>query len=458
MYAAIFGMETPPGYAGAVPEPTDEMPEGGSMPSPPPSSLSRGQKELVGNDARLGLQRQAPEGSPHSDASWPKFKSRMPDGEAMADSSSPAADAASSSYAGPSNQLLARAGHAAVEWRASTLKERAEAMFLADGDGPRASGRQAAALTVTYGLIIDVDAAARELWRERSEEIRQRCAPSMPKGLIALQEVVGFLVADALGRPILPFDAALAVGQQADTALRAATCTRSERKGKLVKAKEAKEAAVRKAKRAAELDPSKLLYVAAAETAGDKAIASVLATEVSLRLPSATVGKRRREAEPPPTVPPAAPPTAATAPPTLNELQREFDMAESAVTFCVRRVDRAEHQLKSLEERGSEERQTVSSQIDAEHRTLFWKDYEAWSRLVDERHTALDTPYIRAAAELEAARKDLWETKREKDTALLALHDACTAVRRPECGMPCTQRMLHCALRLTGPQVVRIEA
>ena len=48
MYAALFGMETPPGYAGAVPEPAAELPEKRSAPSPPASPAEPQWMEVQG--------------------------------------------------------------------------------------------------------------------------------------------------------------------------------------------------------------------------------------------------------------------------------------------------------------------------------------------------------------------------------------------------------------------------
>ena len=179
---------------------------------------------------------------------------------------------------------------------AAALQRRAEAMFLQGQTAPVASQHGQAAPKATFGLVAAVNKAARQLWAQHSAAIRERCAAHMPKGLIALQEVFGFLLADALGRPLLPGDKAMAVGQSGDNALRTLNGTKA-RKGLLPSARDAMAAAVRKAKRAAHADPAQESCVAAAEAAGKKRIASVLAMQVELSLPSETVGKRKRPVE-----------------------------------------------------------------------------------------------------------------------------------------------------------------
>ena len=175
----------------------------------------------------------------------------------------------------------------------AALKERAESMFLRGESAPLASGHPPAAAEATYQLVIDVNTVVRELWSDHSDAIKRRCAPEMPKGLIAMQEVFGFVLADALGRPLLPADRAMRVGLSGDNALRSIMGAKS-RKGQLPAARETAAEAVRKAKRVAQSDPSLLPRVAAAQAAGEAAIAAVLAKAVELDLPNETVGKRKR--------------------------------------------------------------------------------------------------------------------------------------------------------------------
>jgi hypothetical protein len=100
----------------------------------------------------------------------------------------------------------------------------------------------------------------------------------MPKGLIDRQEVFGVILADALGRPLLSYDAARDAGQLGDNAVNGAIRTKPpERKGKLLKAQEAARECGRKAQRAAARTPSLLPRIAAADAAGRVEVAMVLA-------------------------------------------------------------------------------------------------------------------------------------------------------------------------------------
>ena len=177
----------------------------------------------------------------------------------------------------------------------ASLKERIVAMFLRGESAPRASRLDPAAIEATFGLIIDVNTAVREMWGAHADTIKRRCAPSMPKGLLAMQEVFGYVLADVLGRPLVPADKAMSVGQNGDNALRTLNGTKS-RKGLLPAVREASAEAVRKAKRAAAANPSLVPRVAAAEAAGKASIAAVLARPAPLDLPNETVGKRKRVA------------------------------------------------------------------------------------------------------------------------------------------------------------------
>lgn len=166
-------------------------------------------------------------------------------------------------------------------------------MFLTAEAGPVTSGRDAVATEATRSYCIDLRTAVDDLWKHKQAEIKRRCAPSMPQGLIDAQEVFGFALADGLGRPLLPHDAARGVGQAGDNAVAAAMgCGKAERrrKGRVEKTREAAREAVRVAKAAAAKDPSLLQRISAAEAAGEAAVAAVFAARVDLKLPNATVG------------------------------------------------------------------------------------------------------------------------------------------------------------------------
>ena len=103
-------------------------------------------------------------------------------------------------------------------YAAAALAERAERMFLLGAEVPAASGGDAVAKTATYGLILAAVEAVEALWKQRGDEIRQRCAPTLPTELIDKQEMLGYVLADALGRPLLPPEAARPVGRNGGNA------------------------------------------------------------------------------------------------------------------------------------------------------------------------------------------------------------------------------------------------
>ena len=173
-------------------------------------------------------------------------------------------------------------------------------MLLGAGDGPTASGDPPAASSATCGLVLAVKEVVDGLWEEHAAEIKRRCAPSMPKGLIDRQEVFGFVLADALGRPLLPPEEARNVGQAGDNAVAGALGSGrppNRRKGKLEKANDAAREALRKARVAAAKDVALQPAVAAAEKALKAALEAVYAERVDLKLPNATVGAKRKRVQ-----------------------------------------------------------------------------------------------------------------------------------------------------------------
>ena len=72
-------------------------------------------------------------------------------------------------------------------------------MLLGDGERPRASLAGSAASEATSGLLIDARFAIDKLWGSRQDEIKSACAPQQ----IDEMDCYGYLLADALGRPLL---------------------------------------------------------------------------------------------------------------------------------------------------------------------------------------------------------------------------------------------------------------
>ena len=99
------------------------------------------------------------------------------------------------------------------------LIKRARRMFLDMSRSPRASGLKRSATEATLRVICLVDQARAKLWAESEADVRAACCPRLPDGLFCKQELLGYLLADVLGRPLLPAEDALSVGQCGDNAV-----------------------------------------------------------------------------------------------------------------------------------------------------------------------------------------------------------------------------------------------
>ena len=282
----------------------------------------------------------------------PSHQHRIPGENVACDASARESGRRSARHADTSGQPIPSTDHPAAIPPLQILLKRFRNLFLSGRDGPVASDDGGVATRATIELVLAVRDAVVELWKAHEVEIKQRCGPSMPKGLIAKQEVFGFALADSLGRPLLPGDRAMHVGQNGDNAIRWAEGS-TDRKGKLVLAREATTAAVRKARRAAEKDSSLESEIATAESNGKEAVGIVLAKLVDLDLPNETVGavKRKRDTA---TSERTAP---VKAEPTLEDLRAAATRAEVALntaraiaTADQRRVEQAKRRVeRSLE-------------------------------------------------------------------------------------------------------------
>jgi hypothetical protein len=174
------------------------------------------------------------------------------------------------------------------------LVSRALAMFTGPGEAPRASGMPAMSANVTNALCIHVSAAVKSMMGEPKKPGPHRDEMIDTCGQLDKEEARGWLLNDALGRPILhrndqrQQNSAREVGKRVAHAATAAEAAIKAAKAKAATAKS-------KAKRAAALDPSKRVLVAAAMAAGDAAVAAVLAEQIELELPAVTVGAARPE-------------------------------------------------------------------------------------------------------------------------------------------------------------------
>ena len=161
-------------------------------------------------------------------------------------------------------------------------------MLLGEGERPRASGMQPAAAQATNGLVIDLRHAAAQLWASSADAIKAACGPHMPSGLVDEYDVLAWLTADALGRPLLHPDDTNRVGKRI-----AAQAARVEKK--LQAEAESMRKAVGKARAAVAEKPELLPKVAAAKATGEKVRAVLLEKPYDAQLPATTVGEKRSE-------------------------------------------------------------------------------------------------------------------------------------------------------------------
>ena len=276
-------------------------------------------------------------------------------GDATVDTAAVAAERVALLHANESDPTAAPSAEPPDPSTAMQHKERLMAMFLTAEEGPVASRHGAVAEQATLEYVIGMDKDVRVFWSRHADEVIRRCAPSMPKGLLDQQEVFGFALADGVGRPLLPHDAARGVGSAGDDALKSAKGTRKKPGPltRLTRAMEAAREAVRKETRAAEKGAALWERVAAVDKAGQSAVAAVLRKPINLRLPNATVGAKRKR----PTA--AAAEGAAPAEPPHDELVAAakkalaaFAAAKALLASAELGCERAEKQAELASERG----------------------------------------------------------------------------------------------------------
>ena len=343
------------------------------------------------------------------------------------------------------------------------LIERFRKVLLSGGNGPVASADGGVATGATVELVLAIRDAVADLWKAHEVEIKQRCGPWMPQGLIAKQEVFGFALADALGRPLLPGDRAMQVGQNGDNAVRWAEGSK-DRKGKLTLAREAASAAVRKARRAAAKDASLESAVAAAEEDGKQAIATVLAKAVDLNLPNETVGAVKRKRGTPSELTVPAEPTLEALRAAARKARGTFDARQAVQSAAGLRSKRALQRWNDVCDRvpdepdyrpvppfGNEDdyEDDPSGYVDAfeEWRDACNKDLKKAMAAVTKWQEAFNA----ANAALSAARME-WEASCEAlSDARIALNDAERALSEAE------WREADDAVRATDAKIARIE-
>ena len=174
--------------------------------------------------------------------------------------------------AGASGQVVVEEDHfaerslqpaAALELLVEQLLRRLARIFLCEGEAPRPSRWDEVRNDAALELVVVADVARTRFWGAHEEEVVAACGVAIDK-----QEVFAYLLADALGRPLLHRDDARDVGQRGDNA-----AAKARRLLKITARKEVAEACLR--------------ALIAKPTA--------LATQApyDLKLPSATVGAKR---------------------------------------------------------------------------------------------------------------------------------------------------------------------
>ena len=159
-------------------------------------------------------------------------------------------------------------------------------MLLGSGERPRASGMQPTADQATNGLVLDVRHTVAQLWASSADAVKAACGPHVPTGLVDEIDVLAWLTADVLGRPLLHADDTNAVGKRI-----AAHASRVEKRLRVEA--ESMRKTVGKARVTAAKKPELLSKVAAAEVAGEKARAVLLEKPYDAQLPATTVGEKR---------------------------------------------------------------------------------------------------------------------------------------------------------------------
>ena len=122
---------------------------------------------------------------------------------------------------GPGQPLAARARwrRAFTPWMSAIGFSRSGGATLwhAPGQWRAAAGlghMQPAATQIPNGLVLDVRHAVAQLWASSADTVKAACGPHVPTGLVDEIDVLSWLTADVLGRPLLHADDTNAVGKR----------------------------------------------------------------------------------------------------------------------------------------------------------------------------------------------------------------------------------------------------
>ena len=293
---------------------------------------------------------------------------------------------------------------------AETLLQRAVRMFLRPGEEPIRSCTRRLANEVTNGLVVAVRAVLRALYRDCRADVCR--SPERPDLQLSQEEAMGYLTADALGRPLLAALDARGPGKRIDSRAVAV----EKQLAALPKA--ATEAARKEAAKSGEsFDRATFAAQHEADARG-----ALLAKTYDPKLPPTTVGKRKR---------PAEQAAAATEEPEdavtrhrrrLEELramrpqlQQEakaaaaaLDVFQAALPADAERVERAQRRRDSLGVRPSWAKASeLIKEPDFGDEIAEWEAEEArWGAAVDDKLQQLEAPYEQADAAVEAAKAE----------------------------------------------------
>ena len=180
---------------------------------------------------------------------------------------------------------------AAVVLTVDELKERLLQIFTGCGERPTASTGLRSMGAVTVALILNVMAAVTAVMGSHAKPGPHREEMVRCCGDLDNEEARGYLINDAVGRPLLYRDDDRAENHARDVGKRVwNAAAKAERE--MAAQKERDATAVRAAKRAAAKDPTKEPAVLDAERARDTSRAATLAAPVELDLPAVTVGSK----------------------------------------------------------------------------------------------------------------------------------------------------------------------
>jgi hypothetical protein len=134
---------------------------------------------------------------------------------------------------------------------ADSIRDRLLRMLIGEGERHRRSGLDSVIGQCTNRFIVTVRRVVTDVWKARETDIRRSCGPHLPTGLIDEMDVLAYVLADALGRPLLHHDDTNKFGKKV-----AMQATRVE--ARLADAERQADGAVRKAAAAASANPALL--------------------------------------------------------------------------------------------------------------------------------------------------------------------------------------------------------